>query len=57
MITQETKGGKPVTLWIIEENLEKIDQVCEAVGCSRSWLVGKIIAASNIGELLIEANK
>lgn len=57
MITQETKGGRPVTIWVIEENLEKIDQICEAVGCSRSWLVGKIIAASNIGELLIESNK
>jgi len=56
MITQETKGGRPVSVWISEENLEKIDQICEAVGCSRSWLVGKIIAASNIGELLTGPN-
>lgn len=56
MLTQETKGGRPVTIWITEENLEKIDLVCDAVECSRSWLMAKVIAAANFDELLIEAN-
>lgn len=56
MLTQETKGGKPITIWVTEENLEKIDRVCAAVECSRSWLMAKVIVAANFDELLIESN-
>ncbi|MFZ4617905.1 MAG: hypothetical protein ACOYM2_17125 [Rectinemataceae bacterium] len=48
----KTLKGRPVTFWVEEERLNKLDEACEAFNCSRSWLLGKVIDNFDVSELI-----
>jgi hypothetical protein len=48
----QSGGGRQVSIWMTEKNIALIDAVSEATSHSRSAVVGMVIEAGNLEELL-----
>lgn len=56
IIQEATGDGKGVTIWFELDRLAKVDEICAAVNCSRSWLIGQIIDSFDL-QSFIDAHR
>jgi hypothetical protein len=53
MKTQEQTGTKErITICLEEKQVAVVDKVCQAMPCSRSWLIAQLIESADLTALI-----